>query len=81
MRRPLPLEEGVFHLIADGTTILAIITASLQHAAFLIDENSLTTPIGDTLITVGCEDMTHGCKGITHSRRDRPLEGNPSTRP
>src|SRR5262245_59260052 len=79
MRRPLPAEEGVFiaSLIADGTTILTIITAALQHPACLIEENSLATPIRDTLITVGYEDMPHGCKGITHSRRDCPLECNP----
>src|SRR5262245_9664177 len=73
---PSSCGRGRFCLIAYGTSILAIITASLQYPTFFIDENSLATSIGDILITIGGEDMPHGCKGNAHSRRDRPPEGD-----
>ena len=59
-------------LIAYGTPILAIITASLQHPALLINEDSLATAIRVralyTLIIKGYEVMAHGRQGSTYRR-------------
>ena len=61
-------------IIPYGTTVFTIITPSLQHTALVINQDALTTTIGDALVPIRSQDMAHSCEGIPHSMRNRPFE-------